>query len=408
MIATNKLYVGIDIHKKEQIVSMLPSSMLHNQPDNWKKTKPLIIRNHISDYELLDSTIKNQLQDIGQISIAVDHTGGYYSAPITHFLSSRGYTIFYLTSQSVKAAKERFLKEENKTDKIDSAVIAYLLYLRDSLGLSLNISATVPNMESKAALLKSLILQRMQYVRLATQATNRLHQYLLAVFPEGEIEYFRQLLKIVPYYPIPIDMINSDGLKDINGITNDKRSSILALARKTVGVPGEQYRWIIKDLSTQRAEALHKSSSISWIIKKEVKKHLYGEILFSFPYIGEVISATLIGIIKDINHWPSKNKLKKALGVYGREYISGAGQTIKRPGKGGSRDGKRVLFQACFSCIRKSAPPNDFKDYYEKQRSHGKIFVKAISSTTGKMVEIIYHCLKLGEKYQYQGKYRLH
>jgi transposase len=404
----NKLYIGIDIHKREQKVALLSLSMLRNQPDDWKKTKPLIIRNQITDYELLDSTIKNQVPDIKQISIAVDHTGGYYSAPIVNFLTSRGYNIVYLASQSVKAAKERFLREENKTDKIDSAVIAYLLYLRASLGLSLNISATVADLESKATLLRSLVLQRMQYVKLANQTTNRLHQYLLAVFPEGELKYFRQLLKILIYYPTPNDMLKSNGLKKIEGISDEKRNSILALARNTVGVPGAQYRWIIKDICIQRAEALHKSESMERMLEKEVRKHPYGEILFSFPYIKGVISATLIGIIKDINYWPNKNKLKKALGFYGREYISGAGLATKRPGKGGSRNAKRVLFQACFGCLRNNSPPNDFKDYYEKQRSHGKIYSKAIASTSGKMVEIIYHCLKSGEKYSYQGKYKLH
>jgi len=31
--------------------------------------------------------------------------------------------------------------------------------------------------------------------------------------------------------------------------------------------------------------------------------------------------------------------------------------------------------------------------------------MKALVSTMGKLAEIIYHCLKTGELYQYQGKY---
>ena len=116
---------------------------------------------------------------------------------------------------TVKAAKERFLGEENKTDKLDAAILAYLLYLRDSQGSSLHITATKADLNSSATLLRSLILQRMQYVKLSTQATSRLRQYLLAVFPEGESKYFKQLLKIVSYYPIPVDILNSNQLKDI-------------------------------------------------------------------------------------------------------------------------------------------------------------------------------------------------
>ena len=106
------------------------------------------------------------------------------------------------------------------------------------------------------------------------------------------------------------------------------------------------------------------------MLLKEVNKHPYGEILLSFPGIGGVISATLIGIIKDINYWPDKRNLKKMLGVYGREYISGASPQKRRPGKGGNRIGKKVLFQACKACLRKNVAPNDFRDYYERQLKH--------------------------------------
>lgn len=405
-MGNTKLYVGIDVHKRDQVSTILPVSIFSKKTNDWKKVKPIIIRNNIEDYESLHKTIVSQTADISDISIAVDRTGGY-SAPIVHFLVSKGYKVYFLTNQSIKAAKERFLKEENKTDHLDSVILAYLLYLRDFHGLSLNISITTPDLESQASVLRSLVLQRMQYVRLGVQATNRLHQYLLIVFPEGELNYFTKLLKIIPYYPTPQDILNSNKLKNIEGITDEDRSSIIALAQKTVGVPGDKYRWIINDLYTQRLEAQRKKELITRQIKKEVANHPYGEILCSFPFIGEIIAATLIGIIKDINYWPTDKTLKKALGVYGREYISGASPPVRRPGKSGSREGKTALFQACIGCTRKNTSPNDFKDYYERQLSHHKIWIKAMANTTGKMAEIIYHCLKTGVEYQYQGKYKV-
>lgn len=70
------------------------------------------------------------------------------------------------------------------------------------------------------------------------------------------------------------------------------------------------------------------------------------------------------------------------------------------------RSAKIMLYQAFLGSLHKSVQPNDFRDYYEKQLSQNKIWIKAITSTTGKMVEIMYHCLKTGEKYEYQGKYK--
>ena len=149
------------------------------------------------------------------LSFRRSHTGGHYSEPVVHFLQTKGYTVYHLETKAVKAARERFLDQENKTDIIDAIGTAYLLYLRDVHGLSFGISALEPELGSKAAVLNSLVLQRWQFNKLACQATNRLHQLLLAVFPEGEARYFKPLLKITPYYPSPRDILDSNGLEGI-------------------------------------------------------------------------------------------------------------------------------------------------------------------------------------------------
>ena len=98
--------------------------------------------------------------------------------------------------------------------------------------------------------------------------------------------------------------------------------------------------------------------------------------------------------------------LKKALGVYSTLRQSGSSTGKGRQGKEGSRHGRRALFQVVFRCVRRSTPDNDFKDYYLGQVARGKPRLKALLPTMGKLAEIIYHCLKTGEHYQYQGIYR--
>ncbi|MBA7628044.1 hypothetical protein ES703_35514 [subsurface metagenome] len=41
-----------------------------------------------------------------------------------------------------------------------------------------------------------------------------------------------------------------------------------------------------------------------------------------------------------------------------------------------------------------------------RQVAKGKVRIKALVSTMGKLAEIIYHCLRSGEPYEYQGIYR--
>jgi transposase len=130
--------------------------------------------------------------------------------------------------------------------------------------------------------------------------------------------------------------------------------------------------------------------------------------LFSFPRIGTISAATIISEVKDIKRWPNKKKLKKALGVYSISKQSGNSLSVGRLGNEGSRYGRRVLFQVVFGYLGNRASENDFRDYYLRQTQiSGKPKLKAIVSTMGKLVEIIYHCLIKGELYEYRGIYRV-
>lgn len=401
-----KLYVGIDVHHKEHKAAVMPVGLLGRSGGGWRKVKVLSLKNDIHDFERLAAVINSHISSPEEVAIAVDHSGGHYSEPLAYFLQSRGYGVYHLEPKAVKAARERLLDQESKSDVIDATGAAYLLYLRDTHGLSFRISAIPPELGSKAAALKSLALQRWQFKKLATQATNRLHQFLLAVFPEGEARYFRQLVEIAPHYPTPKDIIANEDLKGITKLCQKDRENIARLAGESVGVPGGLYGQLIKDLSLQRMEALAKCEGITHVMRREVAAHPYGDILLSFPYLGEIAAAAIIGVIKDIGRWPDKKKFKKALGVYSSLTQSGGGSGRTRQGKEGSRHGRQVLFQVCFGCIKSSAHDNDFRDYYLRQVARGKPRMKALVSTMGKLAEVIYHCLKTGEPYQYQGKYR--
>ena len=100
----------------------------------------LNIKNEVSDFHRLQSTISRYCSDPDQAAIAVDCTGGHYSEPLIWFLQNDGYCIYHLETKAVKAARERLLDEESKSDRIDAAAIAYLLYLRDTHNISFRIS----------------------------------------------------------------------------------------------------------------------------------------------------------------------------------------------------------------------------------------------------------------------------
>ena len=400
-----QLYVGIDVHVNEHKVAMVPYILFEQPGTVWKKIKPLAIRNVRDDFDSLDNLIKSHVNDPKEVVIAIDHTGGHYSEPIVYYLLKRGYDVYYLEAKGIKAARERLLDQESKSDIIDSVSAAYMLYLRDTQGLSFRISLIKYELGSKAAVINSLILQRLHFNKLITQMTNKLHQLLIATFPEGEAQYFKKLIKIIPLYSTPQDICNSNRLKGVKRINDKDRESIVQLAANSVGVPDNTYGWLIRELGILRLDLIQKREAITSMTRTQLNDHAYTEILYSFPCLGEIAAGTIIGIIKDIDNWPDKKKFKKALGVYSTLKQSGTkGRT--RQGKEGSRHGRRVLFQICLRCIRKNMVENDFKDYYMRQVAQDKVRMKALVSTMGKLAEIIYHCLKNKELYKYQGIYR--
>jgi transposase len=403
----HKVYIGIDIHRREHTVAIMPATFLHNSKVTWKEPEFFNIKNNLTDFQHLDSAIREHILNPNEAVIAVDHTGGHYCEPLVYFLQSKGYSVFHLEPKAVKAARERLLDEQSKSDNIDAAGAAYLLYLRDVHGLSFRISVVMPELGSQATVLHHLIIQRQQYNKQATQLTNRLHHFLLAVFPEAETKYFRKLVRITSHYPTPEDILGSQGLRDVKYMSKKDKEIITALAAQTVGVPGGLYRELIRDLSRQRKEAIARRQAIGDLIEKEVATHPYGPTLLSLPYFGPTAAATVVAVVKDINRWSNKKKLKKALGVYSTLKQSGTGAGKGKMGKEGSRHGRRALFQVVFRCIQYRTSDNDFKDYYSRQVALGKPRFKAVVSTMGKLAEVIYHCLSTGEFYKYQGKYRL-
>ena len=70
------------------------------------------------------------------------------------------------------------------------------------------------------------------------------------------------------------------------------------------------------------------------LCKDSVLVHIISD-TFSFPFLGEIAAATIIGIIKNIERCPDKKKFKKALGVYSNLTQSGGSPGRTRQGRVG-------------------------------------------------------------------------
>ena len=211
--------------------------------------------------------------------------------------------------------------------------------------------------------------------------------------------------KVIQHYPIPEDILKHQGLELV---TTSKRirEEITRLAGVTVGIPGVFMEESIRAWAEYLATVDDLINRYTVLITEAVKDHVYGSVLLSFPYVGPLRAAVLIGIIQDINRWATSRKLKKAFGLYGVERQSGEHAVVRR-GRSGHPEGKTVLFQIVANSLRqRGSKPNDFLDYYDRQKRASKPTMKAMYKTAAKVLEIIYHCLEKGVDYKFTGVYR--
>ena len=93
------------------------------------------------------------------------------------------------------------------------------------------------------------------------------------------------------------------------------------------------------------------------------------------------------------------------MGIYAVTKQSGSGVASRRRGREGNRQARCALYLVALCMMGFKGGNNDFKDYYTRRIASGKPKKQALFATAGKIIEIIYHCLKNKEKYSYQCKY---
>jgi transposase len=276
--------------------------------------------------------------------------------------------------------------------------------MKDTTNKDLRFSATKPEMNTLSSILHPLIQQRWTMNKYKTQATNRLRHLLSSTFPEGEVALFNYLLKILHFYPTPQRIIEA-GEKELvkAGLSKAKAAAMVECAKTTVGIPAERYEEVIKIMALQRLDAEQKVEVLTEQITKQLKDHPYTPILLSFPGVSYVAAGTLLATIGNIEQWKSKSALRKGMGIYPVIAASGSNAGKVKLGTEGSRDTRRVLYQVVFSCCSPVMPENDFRDYEIKCKNRGMSGKKAILAAAGLLIEILYHCLKENEEYEYRG-----
>lgn len=331
-------YVGIDIGARQHQAAVASVRLMEKGNAAWRKAPQLRFTNRRPDFLALRASIRAQETDPTLVLVAVDYTGGHYSAPLVHFLMSEGYGVYHLEPKAAHVIKRGLLDEENKTDKVDACTIAHLLYLRDRLGEPIRVAPVRADLTSQAAGVRAAVLQRWAVNKGSTQAMNRLHQYLTAVFPEGERQHFQDLAALARWFPPTPERIlalEREGNPDALPLPVARWKAIVEAAAISVGVPGAPYEAVLTRAGEDLARAQQQKALLDDDIKAVVQAHPYGPILLSFPYVGATAAAVIISVVEDVSRFPTKKHFRKALGVYSTARQTGEGPHLGKNGEGG-------------------------------------------------------------------------
>lgn len=336
-------YIGLDLHKKSIFATILGEDGKILSRTNIRSKKQ-----DISYY------LKEQAKhDDVSIAIEASYNWMYY------------FRILEDITPNITVAhplKTRIIGEAKiKTDKIDSAALAYMLKA-DMLP-----RVYIP---TKAAMENKLLLRsRISLVKVRTQVKNKIH----SIIDRNRDSY-----------------LVLEGLSDIFGKTG------LNMLRN-IQIPEPDYMILTNYLDL--IEDLNKKiKDIEAEINKRVKSSSNIEILKSIPGVGNFTAFILISEIDDIDRFSSKEKLTSYAGLSPSVHQSGARAYSGKITKQGNKFIRWALTEAAQVSIRHS---QYFRYYYNKVKAKSG-YNKATIAVARRMLEICYVLLK--EKREYIEK----
>lgn len=380
----NKIYVGIDIAKKEHYASFINSN-------GEILVKPFKFTNDPAGFKILED--KLTLYSINNIVIGFESTAHYANCLMICFFN-KGYSLAIINPLKTHALRNINIRGA-KTDKIDANLIANYLRSNDYELINQKFIDLIE--------LKTLVRSRQNIVTSCTKAKIQLIAALDQIFPEYA-SFFKDSVhgkasySLLKNYQSPkvIAEIHLTKLANIlldnshKRFDKDKAQVLKELAKSSIGLKNKALELNIKhyieqiELFSQQKTELEKRISIL-LRSLECK-------LTTLKGIGAVTAATIIAEIGDINRFKNSSKLIAFAGLDPKVKQSGNfNASSVRMSKRGSRQLRYSLIFACENLARNTTT---FADYYTKKRDEGKSHYQALGHCAGKFIRILFRVLK--------------
>jgi transposase len=122
-------------------------------------------------------------------------------------------------------------------------------------------------------------------------------------------------------------------------------------------------------------------------------------ILDSLPGMSTLRQAVLLSAVGDLSSFSDDRQLRKLLGWYPELRESGSSLSKHRLGRSGNRMARREIWLWALQLLAPQHPQTPFRTYYQHLRDRGMPGHVAIGHLAGKLISVLFFCLRSGQLY---------
>ena len=385
--------VGIDIAKRSHMVRVIDS-------EGRTVCKPFSIRNSCSGCNALLERLRKLTTHKSEFLFAMESTAHYWLALYTR-LRKEGFQVVVLNPIQTDAMRD-MLMEENKTDEIDTLVIA------ETIRFGRYKPSSVP--QEKLLALRELCRNRFYLIDMGSDLKRKITALLDQVFPEFESQFSsifgKTALAVLRQYPTPekLSRAQTGKLTEVlqkasNGRFGEwKATQLRELAKDSFGIP--DCEGVYSTLLLLYLDQLQSLQDAATALEKRIAALFsqFNSTLPSITGIGPVLGAVILSEIRDISCFASADKVAAYAGLNPKVKQSGDMKSIAvHMSKRGSPYLRRAIWLA--STVAVQFDPM-FKAYYEKKAAEGLRHMNIIGHASKKMTAVIFAVMRDNKIYE--------
>lgn len=387
-------YLGIDIGKNTHVASLMD-----------EKAKVIFKAHSFSNTIDGATSLLEKLSPYAtELEIGMEATGHYWLS-LYSFLVEHHLVVHVINPIQTDGWRKGTEIRKRKTDIIDSVLIADFIRYGDFLETSLADEDTMSlrNLSRfRNYLVGSIGDLKRKTICVLDQIFPEYHHAFSDIFGKTSKELLLQLNS-----PSDYEDVTSEQLEELlsqvtlKGYAAKKFKDVSSLAKSSFGITfcvdsfSFQLKLLIEQINFIEKQVSDVESQMSELLKK-IKTPIT-----TIPGIGNVIGATILGEIGDINRFSNASKLVAYAGIDASVSQSGEYECVNNHmSKRGSPYLRKALFRAAF--VASNSDPV-FKAYYQKKRMEGKHHNVAVGAVARKLCYTIFTVLKNNVEYKIQS-----